>query len=284
VRGADAPVVRFRIRLHRAFVSSGLIVSRNAAPHLAALENLCERAAVQIEAPGEDSLMALFSLAVRFSPAVAACVLDSLPDPGDWPAVELAGLRRLADDLARECFTARLACRWRRLPMLPGTADAAWSALEREISLYLAARVVPSSPLEAVRRSFDAATADRIPADGDLDLFTREALRDLARRLTSQGVKSFAAGRLPAAGGAFETALAYDVDSFWARWNLARLCLRQDRQLDAMTHYEALQANLPPGLRPAFEREMDAVAGRSRSVGTCSAPLADPMDLLERPA
>jgi predicted SAM-dependent methyltransferase len=284
MRGADTPAVRFRIKLHCAFVASGLVVPRNAVQHGAVLETLCDRAAAQVETPGVEALTALFSLAVRYSPVVAACVLDSLPDPGAWPAAELVALRRLAEELGRECFTARLACRWRRLPVLPGTADVAWAALEREISLYLAARITPSPSLEAIRAGFDAATGDRIPTDGELDLFTREALRDLARRLTAQGVKSFAAGRLPAAAGALETALAYDVDSVWARWNLARLCLSQGRQLDALAHYEALQANAPRGLRTAFEREMGAVVGRSRLAESYGAPLADPADLLERPA
>ena len=282
VRGAETPAVRFRIELHRAFVTSGLVVPRNAVQHGAVLETLCDRAAEQVETPGFETLMALFSLAVRYSPVAAACVLDSLPEPDAWPAAELAELRRLAEELASEHFMARLACRWRRLPVLPGTADVAWAALEREISLYLAARITPSASLEAVRAGFDAATSDRIPADENLDLFTREALRDLARRLTAQGVKSFAAGCLATAEGAFEAALAYDVDSFWARWNLARLCLCQGRELDALTHYEALQANLPPSLRPALETEMDAVVGRREPAESCGAPLADPMDLLER--
>jgi hypothetical protein len=143
---------------------------------------------------------------------------------------------------------------------------------------------MPGASLEAIRAGFDAATGDPIPADEDLDLFTREALRDLARRLTARGVKFFAAGRLPAAAGAFETALAYDVDSVWARWNLARLCLCRGRQLDALTHYEALQTNVPLRQRPAFEREMDAVVGRSGCAEICGVPLADPTDLLERPA
>jgi predicted SAM-dependent methyltransferase len=284
VRGADTPAVRFRIKLHRAFAASGLVVPYNPAQHGAALERLCDRAAAQVETPGIEALYALFSLAVRYSPAVATCLLDSLPDPGFWPAAALVALRRLAGELESECFTARLACRWRRWPVLPGTADLAWTALEREISLYLAARITPCPSLEAIRSGFDEATGDRLPADGELDLFTREALRELARRLTARGVKSFAAGRLPEAGGAFETALGYDVDSVWARWNLARLCLRQGRPLDALAHYEALQAGMPPGVRSAFEREMDALVGRSGRTESYGEPLADPADLLERPA
>jgi hypothetical protein len=283
-RGADTPAFRFKVRLHRALAMSGLVVPPEVVRHMAVLEALCDRAAARIETPGAEALMALFSLAVRYSPIVASCVLNSLSELPAWPATELAELRRLADALECEHFTARLACRWRRLPKLPGTAGVSWSTLEREISLYLTARITPSASLEAVRAGFDAATCDRIPADEDLDLFTREALRDLARRLTAQGVKSFAAGCLPDAAGAFETALAYDVDSLWARWNLARLCLCQGRQLDALTRYEALQANLPPGLRPAYEHEMDAVVGRCGRAETYGAPLADPSELLEHPA
>jgi hypothetical protein len=88
-------------------------------------------------------------------------------------------------------------------------------------------------------------------------------------------------GRPEAASVDFETALAYDVDSLWARWNLARLFLSLGRPLDALTHYEALHEHLPAGLLPAFEREMDAVVGRSGRVESYAAPLADPAGLLE---
>jgi hypothetical protein len=283
-RGADTPAVRFKVRLHRALAVSGLVVPPDVVRHMAVLEALCDRAAARIETPDAEGLMALFSLAVRYSPIVASCVLNSLPELSAWPATELAELHRLAEDLESERFTARLACLWRRLPKMPGTAGVAWTTLEREISLYLTARIIPSASLEAIRAGFDAETCDRIPADEDLDLFTREALRDLARRLTAKGIKSFAVDRLPDAAGAFETALAYDVDSLWARWNLARLCLCQGRQFDALTHYVALQANLPPGLRSAYEHEMDAVVGRCGRAETYGAPLPDPADLLEHPA
>jgi hypothetical protein len=251
---------------------------------MAVLEAFCDRAAALVATPGAEALTALFSLAVRYSPILASCALRSLPDLPAWPAAELAELHRLADDLDRERFTARLACRWRRLPKLPGKAGATWAFLEREISLYLAARIVPDASLKGARAAFDAATCDRIPADEDPVLFTREGLRDLARRTTAEGVKFFADVHLAAAANAFETALAYDVDSLWARWNLARLCLCQGRQLDALTHYEALQADLPLGLRPAYEHEMDAVVGRRGRAETYGAPLADPADLLEHPA
>jgi hypothetical protein len=45
--------------------------------------------------------------------------------------------------------------------------------------------------------------------------------------------------------------------------------------------YEQLQANLPADLRLAFEREMDAVAGRDGRVDESCVPLADLGDLLE---
>jgi hypothetical protein len=282
-RGANTHALRFRINVHRALVTSGAVAPFHAAHHAAALETLCDRAVAWVDSPGSDSLMALFSLAVRYSPAAAACVLDSLPDPAAWPPAELVDLRRLAVELAGEEFVARLACRWRRQSKLPGTAGAAWAALEREVSLYLAARITPDASLTAIRARFDAATSDLLPSDSDLDLFTRDALRELARRTTAQGVRSFCAGDLRAAGDAFEAALGYDVDSLWARWNFARLHLRQDRPLDALTHYEALRAGLPPVLTPSFEREMDAVSGRSGEAKSYAVPMADPADLLERP-
>ena len=221
------------------------------------------------------------SLSARYSPRVAACILQCLPDPSAWPATELAQARRLIADLEQERFPARLACRWRTLPKLPGTADTAWMLLEREISLYLAARFCPGEGLDDVRLAFDAATADLSPADLTVGFFCRELLTDLARRLTARGVRAFALGDLEGGVQALEAALGYDPDLLWPRWNLARLHLRQDRRLDALAQYEALQANPPSGLRLAFERAMDGVTGRGGGVGSFIVPLADLRDLLE---
>ena len=221
------------------------------------------------------------SLAVRYSPRVAACILDCLPHPETWPATELAQAHRLVADLERERFPARLACRWRTLPKLPGTAGTAWMLLEREISLYLAARFCPGEGLDDLRTAFDAATADLSPSDLTVGFFCREPLTDLARRLTARGVRAFARGDLEEGAQALEAALGYDPDLLWPRWNLARLYLRQGRRLDALAQYEALQANLPAGLRQAFEREMDGVTGRGGGLGSFIVPLADLRDLLE---
>jgi hypothetical protein len=102
-------------------------------------------------------------------------------------------------------------------------------------------------------------------------------------------VRAFARGHLEKSARAFETALGYDPDLLWPRWNLARLHLRQGQRLCALAQYEALQENLPRGLRPAFEQEMDAVTGRregldnerSNSLRRFTVPLANPRDLLE---
>ena len=184
-------------------------------------------------------------------------------------------------DLERERFPARLACRWRTLPKLPGTAGTAWMLLEREISLYLAARFCPGEGLDDLRTAFDAATADLSPSDLTVGFFCRELLTDLARRMTARGVRAFARGDLEGGVQALEAALGYDPDLLWSRWNLARLHLCQDRRLDGLAQYETLQAHLPAGLRLAFEREMDDVTGRGGGLDSFIVPLADLRDLLE---
>lgn len=280
-RAADTPAIRFLVRLHRAFITSGVLDPTDAPPYMAALETICERASRLVETPGADTLAQLASLSARYSPRVAACILEALPDPAAWPAADLARIRRLVADLERERFPARLACRWRTLLKLPGTADAAWALLEREISLYLAARFCPGEGLDDVQAGFDAATADLAPSDLAVDFFCREALTDMARRLTARGVRAFARGDFEGGAAAFEAALGYDPDLLWPRWNLARLYLRRGQRLEALAQYESLQASLPGDLRPVFEREMDSVTGRGEGLDTFTVPLADPRDLLE---
>lgn len=193
---------------------------------------------------------------------------------------ELAQAQALVDALAAEQFPARLACRWRNLAVPPGLANAAWAGMEREISLYLAARLHPGAGLDAVQNAFDADTADLAAEDLSVIFFSREALSDHGRRLTARGVRAFARGDLAAARRALTVALGYDPDAAWPRWNLARLHLAQGRRLDALAAYEALQAVLHPGLRPAFERELDTVTGRAGDSAQYAVPLPDLADLL----
>jgi hypothetical protein len=228
-----------------------------------------------------EALIQLASLAARYSPRVAACALDALPDPSAWPGEELTRVHRLVTELAQERFPARLACRWRQLPKQPGAAGGAWALLEREISLYLTARLYPGEGLDGVQASFDTATADLASSDLDVDFFCRDSLTDVARCLTGSGVRAWARDELGRAARAFDTAVGYDPNLTWPRWNLARLYLLQGRRLDALVQYEALQANLPSGLRLAFEREMDAVTGRGDDANDFTAPLADLADLVE---
>jgi predicted SAM-dependent methyltransferase len=279
-RAPDTAQGRFANRLHRAFIRAGLVDPTDAPQVLSALEPVCERAVELVRAPGSDALLQLLSLSVRYSPRVAACVLGALPASSAWPEEELARARRLIADLACEQFPARLACRWRAIPKLPSTADAAWAQLEREISLYLAARLYPGKGLDEFKAAFDASTAHLSPADRSVDFFCRASLTDLARRLTARGVRAFARGDLTRATRALEAAVTYDPDLLWPCWNLARLGMREKRTLAALEHYEALQAELPAGLRPAFERELDAVTGRGGSVEAFAVPLADVSDLL----
>ncbi|MDY7075340.1 MAG: hypothetical protein SXV54_00315 [Chloroflexota bacterium] len=280
-RAADTPPIRFAARLHRAFVTSGILNPVDAPQYLTALETIREQASPKSPDSSLRSPIELVSLAARYSPRVAACVLACWPDLSAWPPDDLTQARQLVADLEREWFPARLACRWRTCPKLPGTADVAWALLEREISLYLAARLYPGEGLDDVRAAFDAATAVLSPSDRTVDFFCRESLTDVARRLTARGVRAFARGNLEEGARTFEAALGYDPDLLWPRWNLARLHLCQSQRLDAVTQYEQLQANLPPGLRCAFEQEMDGVTGRAAGWACFAVPLADPRDLLE---
>jgi predicted SAM-dependent methyltransferase len=280
-RAADTPVIRFATRFHRALVTSSIVDPFNAPQYLAALETVCERGCKLASSPGVEALIQLVSLAARYSPRVAACALDALPDPPTWPEEELAQVRQLVAELEEERFPARLACRWRELPKQPGAADGTWTLLEREISLYLTARLYPGEGLDEARETFDAAAVELIPADLDVDFFCREALTDAARRLTARGVRAFARDEVKRAAQALEAAVGYNPDLIWPRWNLARLYLKQERRLDALSQYEPLQANLPDGLRQAFEREMDAVTGRNGNAESFAVPLADLGDLLE---
>jgi predicted SAM-dependent methyltransferase len=280
-RSVDELTTRFAATLRRAFLTSAIVNPSDTPQYLAALEAICEQASELLRDSTAEALAQLVSLSARYSPHVTACILRALPDPSAWPAADLAQTRRLATDLEGERFPARLACRWRALPKLPGTADAAWALLEREISLYLTARLHPNEGLDDARAAFEAATVDLADSDLTVSFFCREALTDLARRLTAQGVRAFARNDPDGAAPAFEAALGYDPDLLWPRWNLARLHLRQGRRLDALAQYEALQSNLPAGLRPAFERELDAVTGRADSLEPFITPLADLSDLLE---
>jgi predicted SAM-dependent methyltransferase len=274
-RAADTPAIHFAARFHRALVTSGAVDPADAPQYLAALETVCERGCELVSCPGAEALVQLVSLAARYSPRVAACALDALPDPPAWPEEELTQVRQLVAELEEERFPARLACRWRELPKQPGAADGAWTLLEREISLYLTARLYPGEGLDEVRETFDAATAELAPPDLNVGFFCREALTDAARRLTARGVRAFARDEEEQAAHAFEAAIGYDPNLIWPRWNLARSHLKQDHRLDALGQYEALQTTLPDGLRPAFEREMDAVTGRSESAESFAVPLAD---------
>ena len=281
-RMADTPALRFAVRFHRNLVTAGVVDPRDAPQYLAALEEVCRQAGELTSAPSAEALAGLLGLTVRYSPAVGACALDALPDRAAWPAGELAQVQALVGDLAAKRFPARLACRWRDLAVPPAVAGVAWAGMEREISLYLAARLHPGAGLNAVRDAFDATTADPAPEDLAVTFFSRAALSDHAQRLTARGVRAFARGDLAAAERAFTVGLGYDADAPWPRWNLARLHLAQGRRLDALAAYEALQAVLHPGLRPAFERELDAMTGRAVDSAQYAVPLPDLADLLNR--
>ena len=276
-RSPDTPEGRFKCRLHRAFVLAGLVRPTDAPQVLAELEAICERAAALTGTPGGQALVQLFSLSARYSPRVAACVLGALPASPHWPREELSRARSLVAELERAQFPARLACRWRSFLKLPGTEDRAWALLEREISLYLTARLHPGAGLDDARPAFEALSP--APPDQSVDFFSRPSLNDLAFRMTAQGVRAFARGDHDGAREAFEAATSYAPTQTWPRWNLARLYLREERLLDALEQYEALQAGLPPDLQEAYERELDAITGRAGCTESFAVPLADVSDL-----
>ena len=280
-RAVGGPVIRFGARVHRAFVTAGILDPLDVPPYMAALETVCERAAELIRSlpPGADVLMQLVSLSARYSPRVSGCILRSLPDLARWPAAELAQAIDLVAALENERLPARQSNRWRQLPKLPTATGTAWARLEREVTLYLTSRFFPDQGLDGVREDFEASTSELSSSDLKVDFFCRAALDDVARRLSAQGVRAFARGDLAGGRLAFETALDYAPDMFWPRWNLARLTLRQGQRLDALALYEGVQANLPAGLERTFERELDAVCGRGGSLEQFTVPLPDPAEL-----
>jgi hypothetical protein len=254
----------------------------NAPSYLEAVERVGAQMAPLVESPSPTALAQLLGVAARYSPRLAAGALDALPNPGDWPAAELGQARRLLAELEHSHFPARLACRWRTRAKAAGTARLAWSMLEREASLYLTAGLYPGQGLDEARVAFDAATAELLPEDHEVWFFCFEALAELARRLTARGVRAWSRGDGSGARRALGLALDYDPGGLWPRWNLARLLLAHGRPLDALAHYAALQEVLPAGLRPALEREVDAVAGRQGDPAVYAVPLSDPVDLLGR--
>lgn len=279
-RGAESAASLFQSYLHRTVVSAGLVDPLNAPSYMEAVERVGAQIAPLVESPTPSALAQAVGVAARYSPLLAACVLDALPNPGSWPAGELAQARRLLAELERAHFPARLACRWRTRAKAAGTARLAWAMLEREATLYLTAGLYPGQGLDETRVAFDAATAELLPEDREVWFFCHKALAELARRLTARGVRAWDHGACEGARLSFSLALDYDPGGLWPRWNLARLHLAQGRPLDALAHYEALQEVLPAGLRPALEREVDAAAGRSGNPAAYAVPLCHPVELL----
>lgn len=279
-RGERTPASLFLERLHWAVVSSGLVDPLDAPPYLEAIERVGEQVAPLVETPTPTALAQMVGVTARYSPRLAACVLDALPDRTSWPAAELAQAQHLLTELEGIDFPARLACRWRTRAKAAGTARLAWKLLEREVSLYLTAGLYPQQGLNEAQADFEAATVELLPEDREVWFFCFEALAALARRLTARGVRAWSHGDAHAARRALGLALDYDPAGLWPRWNLARFFVAQGRPLDALEHYEALQEIIPAGLRPALEREVDAVSGRAGDPAAYAVPLSDPVELL----
>ncbi|MBN1953651.1 MAG: hypothetical protein JW900_01265 [Anaerolineae bacterium] len=281
-RGERTAASLFLERLHGAVVSCGLVDPLDAPPYLEAVERVGEQISPLVENPTPMALAQMVGVAARYSPRLATCVLDALPDQGPWPAAELARAYHLLAELERTHFPARLACRWRTRAKVAGTARLAWALLEREVSLYLTAGLYPAQGLDGALLDFDTATAELLPEDREVWFFCHEALAELSRRLTARGVRAWAHGEAAGARRALALALDYDPAGLWPRWNLARFFVAQGRPLDALEHYEPLQEIIPVGLRPALEREVDAVVGRAGDPAAYAVPLSDPVELLQR--
>jgi hypothetical protein len=274
------PATWFNARLHRAFITSGIVDPRDAPAYLVTLETIAERAHAIVAQPGREALVQLVNLSARYSPKVTLCILDNLPNPEAWTPEDLDHARALAQTLDGMQFPARLAAHWRDIPKLPGKRQSLWSILEREISFYLAAQLFPGEGFDDIRKSFDAATAEPSVNDEKVDFFSEEVLNELALQLTASGVRAFAYGDLDTAIARLELALSYQPDLIWPRWNLARLYLLLDHQLEALGLYDSIRATLPERLRPAFERELEAITTKNEDSKSYLKPLVELRELL----
>ncbi len=253
--------------LHTEIVAAGIVDPMAAPPYLALLETLCEQvisAAIDLPECGPDAcLTRVLGLTARHDPrlsqvAINALVTETLVSRGAAaPYLDLAG------SLGQEVFPARLAACLRQEPTLPGTQAYRLRYLDDQVSLYLTARLHPGeADLETVRAWFDATSASLTPADLEIAFFCAEALSELSLRETARGVREFSRNNHESACRCFKSAIAFDADNPWSRWNLARLALAENRRLEALEGYAAF-FELIPGLRGALRAEMDAVTGRT---------------------
>jgi tetratricopeptide (TPR) repeat protein len=279
-RMESTPTAWFNARLHRAFITSGLVDPKDAPAYLVTLETIAERALAVITQPGREALVQLMNLSARHSPKVTLCILNNLPNPAAWDPKDLDQAQNLAETLDAMQFPARLASHWRDIPKLPGKKQSLWAILEREISFYLAAQLFPGEGFDDIRKSFDAATATPSANDAKVDFFSEEVLNELALQLTASGVRAFAYEDLDTAIEHLELALSYQPDLIWPRWNLARLYLLLDRQLEALGLYDSIRATLPERLLPAFERELEAVTTKNKDFEAYLKPLVELRELL----
>ncbi len=279
-RMESTPASWFNARLHRAFITSGLVNPKDAPSYLVTLETIAERACAFVTQSGREALTQLVNLSARYSPKVTLCILDNLPRSADWDKEDLERARALAQSLDAMQFPARLASHWRDIPKLPGKKQSLWAILEREISFYLAAQLFPGEGFDDIRKSFDAATAEPSINDAKVTFFSEEVLNELALQLTASGVRALAYGDFNTATEYLELALKYQPDLIWPRWNLARLYLLLDHKLEALGLYDSLRATLPERLQPAFERELQAVTTQNEDFETYLKPLAELRELL----
>lgn len=265
-RKGDSRRAQLLARLHRGFVTAGLVELEQGPPYLAHLETVCDGVLAAVEAlpqtSGDACLASILGAASRGDPRAAEVAFRVLTGHGVLPGSLAAPYLTLVRALHDEAFPARQAAYLRRHPAPVGTQAMRLRRLEERVSLYLTARLHPGeATLQPLRRDFDTTTADLTAADREIAFFCGESVAALARRETARGVRAFARGDLQPAQHHLQAAAAYDADNPLPVWNLARLALAQGRRLDALDHYAGLLELLPEAAS-ALSPEIDAVTGR----------------------
>jgi hypothetical protein len=257
---------RLWLGLHKEIAASGIVDPIAAPPYLSLLETLTERvvgSARNLAALGADAgLMQVLGITARHDPRLSQAAIKTLVAESLVSGPVAAPYLDLADSLLEEEFAARLAACLRQEPSLPGTQAHRLQRLDDRVSLYLTARLHPGeTSLEPAREWYNANSASMKPGDREITFFCAEALTELARRQTARGVRRFSRGAYASARQFLTSAIAYDADNPWPRWNLARLALVENQRLEALETYAAL-LELVPGLGRTLKTEMDAVTGR----------------------
>jgi hypothetical protein len=255
------------LRLHTGIVAAGIVNPIATPPYLALLEMLCEQvisAALDLPECGVDAcLTRVLGLTARHDPRVSQVAIKVLVTEAVVSRGAAAPYLDLASSLLQDLFPARLAACLRQEAALPGTQAYRLQRFGDRTSLYLTARLHPGeADLKPFVEWFDAASVSLRPADKEISFFCAESLAELSQRETARGVREFSKSNHKSAHQYFVSALDYDADNPWPRWNLARLALAAKQRLEALEAYAAL-LELIPGLHKVLRAEIDAVTDRN---------------------